>query len=226
MNKRPGGYSKVPTNEQDEVIEMEQLDGSPDYYSTGGAEKQESSLRVIKTMNCQVFWSIIALARRLYSCIKVIVGVLTFFGVVLEGGVLYADHYRINSLIGENSTTLGKNSTTLGQQPAMEEIEMPFNDSNLTAAFLFRRIKHIENVLQQPVSVFKDCLFENEQCEIGTGGNGEYWKACPTKFVPKKKEVAKYNYLKVVMNVNFCRDMSRFTHTVRINHGLKPILKC
>ena len=153
MDKRPGWYSKVPTSDWDEVIEMEQ----PGSYSASHTEKQESGLSVAKA-NCRAFWCIITAVRRLFSCFKVIIGVMgvvSFFGVLYEGRVLYTDHNRINSLI-ENS-----------------KIGLPFNQ----------------------------CLFESEQCEIGSRGNGDYWKACPTKFVPKEKEVNNYyvQYLKVVI---------------------------
>lgn len=73
------------------------------------------------------------------------------------------------------------------------EFESLLHQMELTQTYLKlvnTTIEHLDNKINQPVRIFEMCESQNETCVVGSRGNGAFWKACRTNFLPVEVTVS------------------------------------
>ena len=122
--------------------------------------------------------------------------------------------HQLNVLLNSSRSLMlqlqenGKNDSELRStiQHQQHEIESSMNT-----------IHHNFDTLTRKISkVFEQCRLESDTCNIGSRGNGRYWKACPTEFFPIRKKVSSYFIIVGVISVlwsghNHCFFLHRAT---------------
>lgn len=61
---------------------------------------------------------------------------------------------------------------------------------DLTQEHLDHVNRTIGDKIGRPMNIFKQCKFSETSCVIGSNGNGHYWKACSTHFLPEEEQVS------------------------------------
>lgn len=55
---------------------------------------------------------------------------------------------------------------------------------------LAKQVDELSKKVDGPVRLFDKCRLDKDECSVGSKGNGRYWKACSTEFLPVEVEVS------------------------------------